>query len=332
MATTSKTPTIDRDDPAQLEAGRALVVQYLEEAHATEAALVTTLQAHITMTPTGDYRALLDRHLGETRQQARSIERRLEELGAGSDLLSAATGLARTLVGQVLALSKGPIDMLRGSGGEEKLLKNAKDECATEALEIATYDALEVAAEAVGDARTARLAAAHRAQEERMLAGLRETIPALTRAAVLSRAGGEPGHSLAETAPADNVRPLRERARSGPSGGERTGGGDALPIAGYDDLNAGAIVSRLGDLGQRELRMLAEYERANRGRRSVLSRIEALLADEPWHGYDDLDAEEVVSRLADADGATAGAVRTYEGAHQRRVAVLEAAQRRLAAT
>ena len=74
MARLTTSPTIDRDDPTQLEAGRAIVVQYLEEAHATEAALVTTLQAHITMTPTGDYRALLDRHLGETRQQARAIE------------------------------------------------------------------------------------------------------------------------------------------------------------------------------------------------------------------------------------------------------------------
>src|SRR3954452_15369482 len=167
MATTSK-QRIDRDDPAQLEAGRTLVRRYLEEAHATETALVTTLQAHITMTPTGDYRALLERHLGETRQQARAIERRLEELGDGANVISAATGLARTLVGQVLALSKGPIDLLRGAGGEEKLLKNAKDECATEALEIATYDGLEATAKEVGDAKTARLAARHRGEEERM--------------------------------------------------------------------------------------------------------------------------------------------------------------------
>ena len=332
MATTSKPPTIDRDDPAQLEAGRALVVQYLEEAHATELALVTTLQAHITMTPPGGYRALLDRHLGETRQHARAIERRLEELGARSDLLSAATGLARTLIGQVLALSKGPIDMLRGSGGEEKLLKNAKDECATEALEIATYDALEVAAEAIGDAKTARLAASHRGQEERMLAGLRETIPALTRGAVVARAGGEPTYDATPAPAADNVRSPRDHELSSRSGEEGTGADDELPIAGYDDLNAGAIVSRLGGLGQQQLAVLAEYERGHRGRRSVLSRIEALQADEPWAGYDDLTAGEVVSRLSEADGPTAGAVRTYEGVHQRRVDVLEAAQRRLAAT
>jgi ferritin-like metal-binding protein YciE len=227
MAT--KTSTIDRGDPAQLEQGRRVVVQQLEEAHATETALVTTLQAHITMTPAGAYKALLDRHLGETRSQAAALERRLGELGASNDVISAATGLARTVVGQALALTKGPIDMLRGAGGEEKLLKNAKDECATEALEIATYDALETAARAVGDAKTAKLARAHRAEEERMLAGLREQIPGLTRATVTARAGGAPGPEAPGGPPApgpgatagtagDNVRSLEGRTRTDPAG------------------------------------------------------------------------------------------------------------------
>jgi ferritin-like metal-binding protein YciE len=189
---TTPVPMIDREDPDQLSAGRDLVVQYLNEAHATEQALVTTLQAHITMTPTGTYRRLLERHLGETRQQARAIERRVEELGSGNGLLSATYGLVQTVVGQALALTKGPIDLLRGGSGEEKLLKNAKDECATEALEIATYDALEATANAVGDEKTARLAARHREQEERMLADLRAEIPILADATVLARAGGQP--------------------------------------------------------------------------------------------------------------------------------------------
>ena len=363
MATTPRNP-IDRDDPEQLEAGRAIVRQYLEEAHAVETALVTTLQAHITMTPTGDYRVLLERHLGETRQQARAIERRLEELGAGANVVSAAAGLARTLVGQVLALSKGPIDVLRGAGGEEKLLKNAKDECATEALEIATYDALEAAGNAVGDAKTVRLARQHRLQEERMLRELRELIPELTAATVLARAGGEPTYDLGRTGAADNVRELAGRGRSAArtaggagrsaartaggggrsaartarraapaaDGGNGSSGGEGLPIADYDSLNADQIVRRLTELSQAQLRTLGDYERANRGRRSVLSRVEALQAEEPWTGYDGAAAEEIVERLREADEGTAAAVREYEGGHQRRVTVLEAAQQRLAAT
>jgi ferritin-like metal-binding protein YciE len=179
---------IDTGDEKQRQAAEALVVSYLHEAHATEQALVTTLGAHLAMTPEGAYHDLLERHLGETRQQARSIERRLSELGEGTGLLSAGVGLAQTVVGQVLALTKGPIDLLRGRSGQEKLLKNAKDECATEALEIATYDALHTLADAVGDEKTARLAERHRGQEERMLKELRRQLPALTRATVLAQA------------------------------------------------------------------------------------------------------------------------------------------------
>src|SRR5918912_4379708 len=125
--------------------------RYLNEAHATETALVTTLQAHLAMTPPGSYRDLLRRHLDETRGHVAAVERRIDALDAGSGFVDAALGLVQTLVGQALALSKGPFDALRGTSLEEKLLKNAKDECATEALEIATYDAIEAVAKACGD-------------------------------------------------------------------------------------------------------------------------------------------------------------------------------------
>jgi len=218
MATTSNrnggsaAPTIDTSDLAQLEAGRNLVIQQLNEAHATESALVTTLTAHISMTPKGSYRTLLERHLKETRDQGEAIERRLGELGAGSSIVATGAGLVESLIGQVLALSKGPFDLLRGKSGEEKLLKNAKDECATEALEIATYDALITTARAVGDETTAKLAEKHLEQEERMLAGLREHIPVLTQATVLAQAGGKPSYDIGSTGAADTVKSARKRA------------------------------------------------------------------------------------------------------------------------
>jgi ferritin-like metal-binding protein YciE len=261
------TTTIDPWDTEQAEAGRALVVQYLGEAHATETALITTLQAHITMTPPGSYRRLLERHLAETRQQAGAIERRVSALGGGSSPIAAAIGLVETVVGQALALGKGPIDLLRGGSRAEKLLKNAKDECATEALEIATYDALEVAARAVGDAETAALARRHREQEERMLAGLREEIPGLTEAVVRERVGGDtvlPGD-------AGDAGDAGERSTT-PDAGD---GGD-VPIAGYDTLNAGQVIARLGDLSAPELDAVAAHERANRARSTVLARVELM--------------------------------------------------------
>src|SRR3954469_8410085 len=118
------------------------IVQYLNEAHATEQALVRVLQSQIAMTPRGSYRSALETHLGETRDHAERVARRRRELGGGSGPLGSVVGLAETLVGQVMALGKTPIDMIRGTGGEEKILKNAKDASATEALEIATYTSL----------------------------------------------------------------------------------------------------------------------------------------------------------------------------------------------
>jgi ferritin-like metal-binding protein YciE len=169
-----------------------LVLQYLSEAHALELALVTNLNAHSAMTPRGTYRTLLERHRDTTQGHADALEKRINELGedVGRGIVTKAADLARDAVGQALVLTKGPIDMVRGTGVSEKLLKNAKDEVTTEAQEIATYDALEAAAKAAGDEPTAKLAAAHRADEEKMLEALRREIPKLALGDVKERTDG----------------------------------------------------------------------------------------------------------------------------------------------
>jgi ferritin-like metal-binding protein YciE len=156
------------------------VVQYLSEAHASEVGLVSVLRFQIAMTPRGSYRDGLEKHLGETQEHARRIQKRSGELGHGRTPVQVFVGFAETLISQSVALSKTPFDLLRGSGGEEKVLKNAKDACATEALEIATYTALERLATSVGDEQTAKLAASIRGDEERMLARILREIPKLT--------------------------------------------------------------------------------------------------------------------------------------------------------
>ena len=167
------------------------VVQYLNEAHATEQALTRVLQSQIAMTPRGAYRTALETHLRETRDHAERVARRLEALGQGSNPLLAVVGAVEAVVGQALALGKTPFDLLRGSGGEEKVLKNAKDAYATEALEIATYTALERLASSVGDDETAKLAASILADEEKMLERILREIPKLTDAVVRRRDQGQ---------------------------------------------------------------------------------------------------------------------------------------------
>ena len=324
-------PKIDTNDPAQLESARALLVGQLQEAHATEQALVTNLRAHIAMTPRGSYRESLERHLTETRQHERAVARRIREIGRDRGLLAAAYGAATTVVGQVLVLTKGPFDLLRGgSHGEEKLLKNARDEASTEALEIAIYDALEALALAVGDDSTARLAARHRAQEERMLEQLRGHIPHLAHAVVQARAGGRPSFEWETTGAADSARKAGRTAQRKAKTARRPRARQTEPpFTDYDKLNAGEIASRLSDLTQEQLAAVIVYERAHDKRVTVVERAQGLQENEPFPGYDDLTAHEIAQRVADADAATAQRVRDYEGRHQRRVEVLEAASRQL---
>lgn len=328
------------------------VVQYLDEAHASEQALVRVLQSQIAMTPRGSYRSGLEKHLGETRDHAERVARRAAALRQGSNPLMAVVGVAETLVGQALALGKTPLDLLRGSGGEEKVLKNAKDACATEALEIATYTAIERLARAVGDDETARLAASIRADEERMLARIMGEIPKLTEAVVRADVSGDPSYDVTTTGAADAVREAGEatkaaarkttaatkrttrRARKVPGVAAAEGqvkGAVAseadLAIARYDSLTAGEVVGRLTGLSQIDLAKVDSYERRHQNRTTILTRIASLRGDEPWAGYDELTAAEVQAVLSEGDDERARRVRTYERSHKNRASVLEATER-----
>ena len=310
------------------------VVQYLTEAHATESALTRVLQSQIAMTPRGSYRTALEAHLSETHDHGDRVARRIKELRGGQNPLHAVVGLAELVVGQALALGKTPLDLLRGSGGEEKVLKNAKDACATEALEIATYPALERLADAVGDDTTAKLAASILADEEKMLACLLREIPKLTEAVVRADIDGNPSYDLATTGAGEATRKVARNARKVPGVAQAEGeikgavaSEDDLAIARYDSLTADEITSRLPGLSQIDLAKIDAYERREQNRSTVLSRIDTLRGDEPWAGYDELTVSEVRSALAAGDDDRAEQVERYERAHKNRAGVLSAAER-----
>jgi ferritin-like metal-binding protein YciE len=320
------------------------VVQYLGEAEATEQALVRVLQSQIAMTPAGSYRNALEQHLGETQDHAARVASRLRELGQRGNPLTATVGAVESVVGQALALGKTPFDLLRGSGGEEKVLKNAKDACASEALEIATYTALERLAKAVGDDKTARLAASIRADEEKMLERVLRELPKLTDAVVGADVEGNPSYDVTTTGAADAVRTTATRAKRSARQARKVPGvaraegtvkgavaseGD-LAIARYDTLTADEIIARLAELSQIDLAKVDAYERKNQDRSTILSRIDTLRGDEPWPGYDELTADEVRAVLSEGDDDRAAQVRSYERSHKNRAGVLKAAERELA--
>jgi ferritin-like metal-binding protein YciE len=330
------------------------LVQYLNEAHATEVALVRVLQEQIAMTPRGRYRTALEKHLRETRSHADRVAERRAELQAGGNPLGSLVGLAQDAVGQALALAKAPLDMVRGSGGEEKVLKNAKDACATEALEIATYIALEHLARALGDDETAELAVSIRGDEEAMLERIEQELPRLAKAVVAADVGDTPSYDATKTGAADAVRDVAEEAKEtarsagasakrgarqarrvpGVAQAEGTVKGavaseEDLAIPDYDALNADDILARLPELSQIDLAKVDAYERKQLGRKTVLDKIASLRGDEPWPGYDDMTAQEIVERLRDADDELAATVRDYERGHKDRATVVRAAEREL---
>jgi ferritin-like metal-binding protein YciE len=327
-----------------MNAAQKKIVQYLGEAQASEDALVRVLQSQIAMTPRGSYRAALDRHLDQTREHSVRVSQRRRELGAGGNPLTAAVGAVESVVGQALALGKAPFDLLRGSGGEEKVLKNAKDASASEALEIATYTAIERLARAVGDDETTELAVSIRADEEQMLQRILREIPKLMDAVVRAEVNGDPSFESSTTGAADAVRTAGTRAKrtarqarkvpgvaqaEGEIKGAVASEGD-LSIARYDQLTAEEIAGKLTELSQVDLAKVDAYERKNENRTTVLSRISTLRGDEPWPGYDELTAAEVQAVLSEGDDDRAQQVRSYERAHKNRAGVLKAAERELA--
>jgi ferritin-like metal-binding protein YciE len=319
------------------------ILQYLDEAHATELGLVRVLQSQIAMTPRGSYRTALERHLTETRGHARRIDARQRELGRRGNPVQAGIGAAETVLAQGLAIAKTPLDLLRGSGGEEKVLKNAKDAAATEALEIATYTAIEQLARDAGDEETARLAASIRADEERMLQRVLQEIPKLTDAVFGADVHGHGSYDVTKTGAADATRSAARKtgsaARTTATTAKRTAARPArrvapreqdLAIPRYGKLTVDEVVAKLPELSQAELTQVETYERRKGKRTTVLARIDTLRGSEPWSGYDGQTVDEIRTRLGKADDATAKAVREYERAHKDRAGVLEAAQRELA--
>jgi ferritin-like metal-binding protein YciE len=332
--------------------GKDKVLQYLDEAHAHERALVSVLSSQIAMTPRGSYRTALETHLRETRNHADRVGRRRKALGGGRGPLASVVGLAETVVGQALAISKTPLDMVRGSGGEEKILKNAKDACATEALEIATYTALERLARVVGDNETADLAASIRADEEKMLERVTRELPKLADAVVRADVKGDHSFDVAKTGAADATRAAGQKAASkarkttktakrqsrqarkvpgvaraeGATKGAVASQGD-LAIARYDSLTADEITSRLASLSQVDLAKVQAYERKNENRTTILERISSLQGDEPWAGYDELTVSEIVAVIGEGDEERIKKARSYERAHKNRAGVLEATER-----
>jgi ferritin-like metal-binding protein YciE len=170
----------------------AKLVQFLNEAYAKEKQLETSLEVHAEATPRDDYAKRIKDHLKETKSHATQVARRIKQLGGNPETVSipGPEGLGRMAenvadkVGKAKAAAQGPLQTVRGSGEQEKMLHNARTEYADEAQEIATYMVIDSLATAVGDKATAKLARDIMRDEERMQKFLAELLPELTAGVV----------------------------------------------------------------------------------------------------------------------------------------------------
>jgi len=192
----------------------AKLVQYLNEAYGKEKELETSLEAHIAMTTKAPYKKRLKQHLKETKSHAKQLERRIKKLGGGGHAV-------QTIVAKATAAAKGPLHAVRGSGEQEKMLKNAKTEYFNEHEEISTYLAIEIFATKVSDSETAKLARDIRREEERMAKFLEGQIKALSGAvatAEVPAAQRRPAKAGAAAKPAAKKAPARKAAGKAKTG------------------------------------------------------------------------------------------------------------------
>lgn len=301
-------------------------MQYLNEARATEDALVRVLQSQIAVTPRGSYRSALESHLDETRGHSARIGERLQALGQGTNPLMSLLGFWESAIGQTVAISKAPFDLLRGTSGEEKLLKNAKDTCATEALEIATYTAIERLARAVDDEETASLAESIRADEEKMLQRVMREVPRLAAAVVNAELKGKPTYDLTTTGAADAVREASEATKDAAEDTAEAAKNTARESTAATKEAARKTAAATDRAARRTGKRTARQVRKVPGAAQAEGQVRGAVASEEDLAiprYDQLTAEEINQRLSELSQVELTKIDAYERRHQDRTTVLE---------
>jgi ferritin-like metal-binding protein YciE len=211
----------------------AKLVQLLNEAYTKERELETALDAHAQMTTRDDYAKRLKDHLKETRSHASQVSKRITQLGGtpetvslpGPDGLTRAAETVSDVLGKAKAAAQGPLHAVRGSGEQERMLRNARTEYQQEAWEIATYTVIDSVATATGDKETAKLARDIIREEERMQEFLAALLPELSADLAhdeipVSEIEGRAAHRTA----ADS-KPTRSSSRSTATGRKKTASG-----------------------------------------------------------------------------------------------------------
>src|SRR3954468_15963781 len=167
----------------------AVLVKYLNEAFGKEKQLETNLEALIGRAQ--NHKTLkkgLQDHLRVTKAQSRELKSRIKALGGkaevgpdlpGPDAVTEAGSRVTEVANKALAAAKGPVQILRGTGEADNMLRNVRDAYWNEAEEIGHYSVIENVATKLNDRETARLAKRFRRDEEKMQKFLERQIASL---------------------------------------------------------------------------------------------------------------------------------------------------------
>ena len=147
------------------------LMEWLRDAHAMEEQAETMLGAlaqRIENYP--EVKAQVQRHLEETRQQARSVRACIERRGGDTSTL-------KDLTGKFVAMGQG----LSGVFAGDQIVKGSMATYTFEQMEIAAYTILVGAAEAAGDGETRAVCERILDQEEAMAGWLRQHLTTVTK-------------------------------------------------------------------------------------------------------------------------------------------------------
>lgn len=267
------------------------LVRGLSEAYTTELVSAAALAERAAQAPPGGHRAELELHLDQTTEHVGRLRMRLELF----DKSGLRQRLAAGLHTRANAVARLPGELAGEQTKPEAVLRGAMEQCATEAREIATYEALERLADKAGDNATAELCLELRTDHEQALIHLHERLPDLTDAVI--GVSMEPKPILARLGVATVFRAARQGTQLA---GRLTGGVSSivgglaptrakqsqprLAIDDYDSLSAKTVIARLSVLSAAELETIESYERRGKNRSTVLARISSLRAHDPARG------------------------------------------------
>jgi ferritin-like metal-binding protein YciE len=152
---------------------KQVLIKWLNDAVGMEEGIIETLEEHAKDAREeglGKVESMIEKHIQETKDQSERIQTCIEELGGE---VSGGKSKLSEIVGKVSGMMSEP--------AEDKVIKNALSEHATEHFEIASYMAIEEAARECGEDRIARVARDIIEEEIKTSEMIKENLPMLVR-------------------------------------------------------------------------------------------------------------------------------------------------------